>query len=89
MAIDVQPVAGALGAEVHGLDLAGDIGDAGVDAIWTELRAHKVLFFPDQDLDADQHVALGRRFGDLEAFLSEGTADSDGGDADKGGCLLQ
>jgi taurine dioxygenase len=62
---DVKPMAGALGAEVRGIRL-GHLGDAE----WSALRAlwleHLVLFFPDQHLSHDEHVALGKRFGEIE-----------------------
>lgn len=60
----VDRLAPALGAELRGVALA----DAGVDvdAIKALLAEHHVLFFPDQHLDLDQHVALGRNFGPLE-----------------------
>jgi taurine dioxygenase len=65
VALDVRPVSGALGAEVRGLRLA-DLSDDD----WERLRAlwleHLVLFFPDQHLTPDEHVALGRRFGEPE-----------------------
>ena len=61
----VQPVSGALGAEVRGLRLAelDETAFARLRALWLE---HLVLFFPDQDLDPDEHVAFGRRFGEPE-----------------------
>jgi len=63
--IQVQPLAGALGAEVSGVDL-GELDDgayAEVHAAWLE---HQVLFFRDQDLSPEQHKAFGRRFGELQ-----------------------
>lgn len=61
----VTPLAAALGAEVRGIRLAG--ADAAVAAgVRGLLVTHKVLFFPDQFLTTDQHVALGRHFGPLE-----------------------
>lgn len=61
----VTRLAGALGAEVRGVDLA-DPTTADIDGVKTLLIEHHVLFFPDQRLDVDQHVALGRQFGELE-----------------------
>jgi taurine dioxygenase len=58
-------LAGALGAEVRGVDLA-DPTPADIDGVKALLLEHHVLFFPDQGLDVDQHVALGRHFGELE-----------------------
>ena len=61
----VDRLAGALGAEVRGVDLA-DPTPADVESVKALLIEHHVLFFPDQRLDVDQHVALGRQFGELE-----------------------
>jgi taurine dioxygenase len=66
MALTVTRLAGALGAEVRGLDLArASASDA--EQIRALLLEHLVLFFPGQSLTQEQHVALGRHFGPLEA----------------------
>ena len=62
---DVRPLTGALGAEIRGVDLT-QLDDAQWDALYATWLEHLVLFFPDQSLDADAHVALGRRFGTPE-----------------------
>jgi len=61
----VTRLAGALGAEVRGIDL-GNPTLPDIDGVKALLVEHHVLFFPDQRLDVDQHVALGRHFGELE-----------------------
>lgn len=61
----VDRLAGALGAEVRGVSLA-DASDADIEKIAALLVEHMVLFFPEQSLSVDEHVALGRRFGPLE-----------------------
>ncbi|HMK78142.1 MAG TPA: TauD/TfdA family dioxygenase [Xanthobacteraceae bacterium] len=60
---DVRPIAGALGAEIHGVDLRDPRPDliAAIRAAWLE---HLVVFFRDQDLSADQLLALARAFGE-------------------------
>jgi taurine dioxygenase len=63
--LDVRPIAGSCGAEVHGVDLTTLDAD-GWDAMYAAWLEHLVLFFPNQSLDADAHVALGRRFGEPE-----------------------
>jgi len=62
---EVRRLSRALGAEVCGVDLAR-LDDAGTAAIRALLLEHLVLFFPGQHLSIDEHVALGRRFGELE-----------------------
>lgn len=66
MDLQVNRLAGALGAEVHGLDLA-TVGAREAEAIGGLLLEHMVLLFPGQSLTVEQHVALGRQFGPLEA----------------------
>ncbi len=61
----VSRIAGALGAEIRGIDLARP-DDDDIAAIEALLVEHLVLFFPDQTISVDEHVALGRRFGPLE-----------------------
>ena len=62
-AIEVRPVAGAIGAEIHGVDLARDLDPAIVKAIRQAFLDHLVVFFRDQNLTADRFLALARRFG--------------------------
>jgi taurine dioxygenase len=62
--IKVKPVAGALGAQIDGVDLA-DLDDATfaeIEAAWLE---HLVVFFRDQELTPLQQIAFARRFGDI------------------------
>src|SRR3954454_21600131 len=66
--IKVAPIAGALGAEISGVDLATDLtGDGGADVV-AEIRAawlrHLVVFFRDQHLGADEFLAFARRIGE-------------------------
>lgn len=63
--IEVRRVAGALGAEIGGVDLSGPLADETIAAIRQALVEHQVIFFRDQDLSPTRQVALGRRFGPL------------------------
>src|SRR3954462_3775117 len=65
--LEIEPLTATIGAEVGGVDLADEIADAVVDELREALLEWKVLFFRDQHrLDRAPHVALGRRFGELE-----------------------
>ena len=64
--ISVTPIAGALGAEIGGVDLARDLSDAVVGEIRRALLEHHVIFFRDQRLSPEQHLAFGHRFGELQ-----------------------
>ena len=63
----VEPLTCAIGAELHGLDLADAVHD---DALFAEIRGlllkYKVLFLHDQHFTRAEHVAFARRFGALE-----------------------
>src|SRR5258706_308128 len=64
--IEVQPIAGACGAELHGVDLAAAVDDDNTIAgIRQALLDHCVIFFRDQTLEPPQHKALARKFGDI------------------------
>jgi taurine dioxygenase len=63
--LEVQPIAGALGAEIHGVDLGQDVDDATIADIRRALLDHCVVFFRDQSFDAERHKAFARRFGDI------------------------
>ena len=65
--IQVQPLTCALGAELHGVQLADAAQDEGLfQDIRRLLLTHKVLFLREQQLSRAQHVAFARRFGELE-----------------------
>ena len=61
--MQVQPIAGALGAEITGVDLSRDLSDAAVAEIRRVWLEHLVIFFRDQDLPPARFLAFARRFG--------------------------
>ena len=66
--IDVRRLAGAVGAEVRGVDLAGDYDDA-FDDIHQAFLKHAVLVFRNQHLSPDAQLAFSNRFGGPEQHL--------------------
>ena len=66
MSLEIRQLAGSLGAEVFGVDL-GSPSSEDIDQIKSTLLDHKVLFFPGQKITVDQHVALGKHFGQIES----------------------
>mgnify|MGYP001823868469 CR=1 FL=1 len=73
---EVQPIAGALGAEIHGIDLARD--DIGADELATVrelLLEHQVIFFRDQDISPAQHKTLALYFGPVQTHPAYGTVE--------------
>lgn len=65
MSLTIRRVAGALGAEISGVDLSQDLPVGVVAEIRAALVEHQVIFFRDQDLSPARQVAFGRRFGPL------------------------
>ncbi|WP_158928216.1 TauD/TfdA family dioxygenase [Acidisphaera sp. S103] len=63
--IEVMPIAGALGAEIGGVDVAQDLDDAVIGDIRQALLDYGVIFFRDQTLDVARHKAFTRRFGEI------------------------
>ncbi len=63
---DARPVDATIGAELSGIDLTAGVSDAALAELRDALHAYKVIFFRDQPLTAEQHVALASRFGELE-----------------------
>lgn len=63
-AICFVPSTRAIGAEVVGLDLRAPLSRSSLEAIREGLLAHHVLFFRDQHLDDETHVALAKALGE-------------------------
>ena len=61
--IEVMPIAGAIGAEITGVDLATDLAEETIDEIRRAWLQHLVVFFRDQVLGPAEFVAFARRFG--------------------------
>lgn len=61
--IEVSPLAGALGAEISGVDLAQPLEAAAVSEIRQAFLAHLVIFFRGQQLSPHDLVAFAQRFG--------------------------
>ena len=63
--IDVRPLSGHTGAEILGVDLGRPLEPEIVAQIRATLLQWKVVFFRDQEISQDQHIAFGRRFGEV------------------------
>jgi taurine dioxygenase len=61
--IEVAPLAGALGAEVTGVDLRNELPDEVVSEIRRAWLDHLVVFFRDQPLGPDEFLAFAGRIG--------------------------
>ncbi len=62
--IEVRPIAGALGAEIAGVDMARDLGEEVVAEVRNAFLDHLVIFLRDQKVTPPQQLAFARRFGE-------------------------
>ncbi|RPI34610.1 MAG: taurine dioxygenase [Hyphomicrobiaceae bacterium] len=67
-AMEVRPIAGALGAEIGGVDLNAEVSDAAIAAIRRAWLKHCVIFFRDQALAPAQFLSFARRFGEIVEY---------------------
>src|SRR5215218_5694497 len=62
--IEVRPIAGALGAELHGIDLA-HLSDEDFSDVHDAFLAHQVIFFREQTLTPVEQIGFAKRFGEI------------------------
>jgi len=63
--ITITPLSAHIGAEIHGVDLARPLTPKQVAAIRAALLEWRVVFFREQFLTHEQHVAFSAQFGEL------------------------
>lgn len=61
-----RPLTPVIGAELHGIDLRESLSEDAISEVRRALLEYKVIFFRDQDITREQHIAFARRFGELE-----------------------
>jgi taurine dioxygenase len=61
--MDITPIAGALGAEIAGVDLSRPLDAASAAAIRQALLDHLVIFFREQRLTPGQYLSFAETFG--------------------------
>lgn len=73
--LDICPTSGALGAIIEGIDLSQTLDEADIVEMRGALNEHGVIFFRDQKLTPEQHVAFAERFGqiDINRFFKAAT----------------
>jgi taurine dioxygenase len=64
--IEIKRVSGALGAEIRGIDLAGQLDNSAMATVRQAFVDHGVVFFMDQDLTPEQQLDFARRFGPID-----------------------
>ena len=64
--VNIRQASPNVGAFVEGVDLSKDMDTGTVSQLHEALGAHGVLFFRDQNLTPDQHIAAAERFGQID-----------------------
>ena len=65
---EIRPIAGALGAEIVGIDLSGDRDGAVVAALRAAWLDHLVLFFRGQTLSPEKFLNFVKHFGEVVEY---------------------
>jgi alpha-ketoglutarate-dependent taurine dioxygenase len=60
-----RPLTGTTGAEIHGVELRGELDPETVAAIRAALVEYKVIFFPGQHLTSEEHLAFSAQLGEI------------------------
>ncbi|MFT5174007.1 MAG: taurine dioxygenase [Gammaproteobacteria bacterium] len=68
--VEIRPLTRNIGAEIHGVDLREPLDDETFGVVHGALLEHLVIFFRDQEITPEQHVAFGKRFGELHLHPS-------------------
>jgi taurine dioxygenase len=63
--LSIDKLTPVIGAEISGLDLSRPLSNRQQDELHRALAENLVIFFRDQTLSPEQHMAIGRMFGDL------------------------
>jgi taurine dioxygenase len=66
--LEIRPIAGALGAEIGGLDLTEEPAGETISAIRRAWLDHLVIFFREQHLPPERFLAFARRFGEVVEY---------------------
>lgn len=64
--LDISPTSGALGAFIEGIDLSETLDDSDIGEMREALNEHGVIFFRDQKITPEQHIAFAQRFGEID-----------------------
>ena len=66
LGLNLEELSPAIGTIVHGIDLSRPASDELAAFIRKTLVDRKVVFFRDQDITTEQHLAFAAKFGELE-----------------------
>lgn len=71
---EIRPISSALGAEIHGLDLAADLDEDTIERIRSAFLRYAVLVIRDQRLLPEHQIAFAELFGQLDDYPYAGNA---------------
>ena len=63
---EIEPVSGALGAFLHGIDITQPLSDTAAEEVKAALVHYMVIFFRNQALTPPQHVEFAKTFGEVQ-----------------------
>ena len=63
--IEVVPVSGGVGVEVHNVDIKSGIDSGTFDELRAAFVEHGLIFLRDQDITPDEHIAFAERWGKI------------------------
>ena len=63
--IDVRPISGTVGAEIHGINLKKAISDKEFSEIHSAFGQYGVIFFRDQNLTPEEEISFAKRWGKI------------------------
>jgi taurine dioxygenase len=72
---ETRPIAGALGAEIGGIDITRELDGETISAIRRVWLDRLVIFFRGRHLTPEQFLAFARHFGLSNTLLSKGSLD--------------
>jgi taurine dioxygenase len=63
--LEVRPVSGGVGVEIANVDLAHDLSNSDFAAIRDAFIEHGLIFFREQNMTPDEHIAFAERWGEI------------------------
>jgi len=73
--LEIRPMGGALGAEIHGIDLSAELSEENSLRIRKLLNEYEVIFFRDQDISPERQRALALSFGPIQTHPAYATVE--------------
>ena len=63
---NLEQITPTIGAEISNIDLSQDLSEEKLDQIYQDLIDYKVIFFRNQEISPENHIALAKSFGEIE-----------------------